>query len=432
MSGWPLTAWLAENVIWASLLMLLVLAIRAPVARFFGAGVAYALWLVPALRLVAPPATWIGNLFDTELPSLPPLLISIDGSGEAPVTSAGYGQWLPVLLALWAGGAILFLVYQAVCYRAFLRRLSLSAQSSGHHGGLPLVESEAVDGPIAVGLLDRRIVVPADFTTRYSPAERRLALDHERHHHRRGDIFINHLALAVLALNWFNPIAWAAFRAFRADQELSCDSAIAAAAPPETRCDYARALVKSASRPGLIAVCPLNHADQLKRRLKMLNHHRKDRRRLLAGSAVTATLIAASMTFGAAGHAQDKGQDKHETRERTIIIERHSSDHAEHGAQGGHAEGHRDGAVRRHLSPETAERIENCRSGNQVLNVNEGEGNQRTRMMICVQGGGSGSQVEALQSARERIAGQNELSAETRQRILAQIDAAIARARGGN
>jgi beta-lactamase regulating signal transducer with metallopeptidase domain len=58
------------------------------------------------------------------------------------------------------------------------------------------------------------------------------------------------VALIVLALNWFNPIAWIAFRAFRADQELSCDAAIAAEASPETRCDYARALVKSASRPG--------------------------------------------------------------------------------------------------------------------------------------------------------------------------------------
>ena len=48
-------AWLSQNMVWASLLMLVVLAIRLPVARWLGAGAAYALWLAPALRLVCRP-----------------------------------------------------------------------------------------------------------------------------------------------------------------------------------------------------------------------------------------------------------------------------------------------------------------------------------------------------------------------------------------
>ena len=143
-----------------------------------------------------------------------------------------------------------------------------------------------MQGPVALGLLDRRIVVPADFATRYSAEERRLALDHESIHHRRGDIWWNLVGLFILALNWFNPVAWLAFRAFRADQELACDAAVAAAASADARHDYARALIKSASRPGLIAACPLNHADQLKRRLKMMKDHRSSRARMLGGAAV--------------------------------------------------------------------------------------------------------------------------------------------------
>jgi beta-lactamase regulating signal transducer with metallopeptidase domain len=235
--GSPALAWLIENLMWASAAMLLVLAIRRPVARHLGAGVAYALWLVPALRLIAPPAEWVAQIFATPLPSLPPLLLIAEaGVGAAPPPLGGPGQWVPILLAVWAGGACVFLIVQAVAYRRFLTRLSLSMRSAGTHGGLPLIESEAADGPLALGLLDRRIIVPADFGQRYNAAERQLALDHERYHHRRGDILANHLALAMLALHWFNPIAWAAFRAFRADQELSCDAAIAAAAAPEERC----------------------------------------------------------------------------------------------------------------------------------------------------------------------------------------------------
>jgi len=103
-----MTAWFAENLVWASAAMLLVLAIRRPVAHWFGAGIAYALWLIPALRLVAPPAGWIGSIFNP-LPSLPPLFVAIDGAGGgAPLPLDGPGQWVPVLLALWAGGGLLF------------------------------------------------------------------------------------------------------------------------------------------------------------------------------------------------------------------------------------------------------------------------------------------------------------------------------------
>ena len=47
--------WLAGNLLIASLLVAAVLLLRRPVARWFGARAAYALWLAPALRLVQPP-----------------------------------------------------------------------------------------------------------------------------------------------------------------------------------------------------------------------------------------------------------------------------------------------------------------------------------------------------------------------------------------
>ena len=48
-------SWLLDTLLGVTLLMLLVLAVRRPVARFFGAGWAYALWLLPPMRLLLPP-----------------------------------------------------------------------------------------------------------------------------------------------------------------------------------------------------------------------------------------------------------------------------------------------------------------------------------------------------------------------------------------
>src|SRR5207237_9737132 len=200
------------------------------------------------------------------------------------------GHWVPLLVALVAAGAAAFLLWPVWSYQRFVRSVLRDSRKLGDYRGLQLIESGAVDGPISLGLLRRRIVVPSDFERRYSPGEQALALDHEAIHHRRLDLWWNHLGLLILALNWFNPVAWFAFKAFRADQELACDAAVAARAEPGMRHDYACALVKSASRPGLIAACPLNHADQLKRRLKMLKFHKPARLRMLGGAAAIITL----------------------------------------------------------------------------------------------------------------------------------------------
>jgi bla regulator protein blaR1 len=54
MSAMLSASWLVEALIGATLLMLLVLAVRKPVARLWGAHMAYALWALPALRMILP------------------------------------------------------------------------------------------------------------------------------------------------------------------------------------------------------------------------------------------------------------------------------------------------------------------------------------------------------------------------------------------
>ena len=413
-----MTDWLLHNMVAASLAMLVVLALRTPVARVFGAVWAYALWLLPLLHLLLPPLP--AAIPDLPLPSLALLLPAAGDQAASLPPQGGPGQWVPVLLALWAGGAAAFLIVQLLAYRSFLTRLSLASRSAGVWRGLPLVESDAVEGPIAIGLLDRRIVVPADFSDRYSEAERRLAAEHEYVHHRRGDIWWNLAALVVLALNWFNPVAWLSFLAFRADQELACDAAVAAGTGPGERHAYAQALVKSASRTGLIAACPLNHADQLKRRLRMMKHHRHSRLRSLGGAAALAVLAGAGLSLAAPGIAQPKAEGGTRTEQRRIVI-----------VEGGEGKAGGDHVVRMRRGPNGEVTLpENCREGEPLANVDEQAGNRRTRIMLCERGGGNAAtRLQRLQQARERIAGDDELTGEHRERVLAALDRAIAQAR---
>jgi bla regulator protein blaR1 len=412
MIGWAVETMLAVN-----LLVLLVLITRRPVASLCGAGWAYALWLLPLLRLVLPPLPiW-------DVPALSSaMLIPAAGEAAAPLPSSdGPGQWVPLMLALWAGGAAAFILWQIARYRGFLKSLSASLRSSYPpiFEDVPVLESRAIEGPIAIGFLDPRIVVPFDFLSRYSPAEQRLALAHERVHHRRGDLWWNGLALLVLALNWFNPLAWLAFRAFRADQELACDAAVARAAAPAERHDYARALVKAASRPGLIAACPLHSADQLKRRLKMMKNHRVSRLRSLGGSAAIATLFAAGLGLSAPVAAQDEPGER--VKERKVIIHEVGK-----GGSGPIREG------------ELAERLKDCPEAQRLMSdVTSGEGpeKQRTRVVLCSKDGKAATPemrerlVAALEKARSEVGSAGRLSPQGRTQALEALQREIERIR---
>jgi beta-lactamase regulating signal transducer with metallopeptidase domain len=301
-------AWMLETMVAATLLMLLVLAVRKPVAELFGAQWAYALWLLPVLLPLLPVPSFVPTTAAPVTIIIPEMPMESAAAVAAPVSDAGTSaEWLLMLLALWAGGAMAFAVWQQSTYSAFMLHLGPDGRRAQppSFGGVPVVESDAVDGPVAVGLFRRRIVVPVDFLTRYSETERRLALEHELVHHRRFDLLWNWIGLGFLTINWFNPIVHFAFRAFRADQELACDAAVTSRAPAE-RHDYACALVKSASHPGLIAVCPLNHAAMLKRRLRMMKKHRASWSRTAGGAAALSLVAAAGLALATPGFAHEE------------------------------------------------------------------------------------------------------------------------------
>ena len=74
-----------------------------------------------------------------------------------------------------------------------------------------------------------------------------------------------------------------------------------------------------------------------------------------------------------------------------------------------------------------------CQGANRS-EVNEGSDDNRTRVIVCTRTNNGeanpAQQAEALQRARARLAENNEIPSEQRQRVLAAIDREIARLRG--
>ena len=297
-------AWAVEALLASTALMALVLLVRGPVRRAFGPGVAYALWALPLLRLLLPPlpAEWheaAVSPISQAGEAITVLVIEPASVAAAPVShlpSLGLA-----LALLWSAGAAVFLVWHTLRHASFCRRLLRGATRVGRHGAVEVVESPAAPGPLAFGIFRRYVAFPRDFAERYDHDERDLALAHELGHHARGDLIANWTALIVLALHWFNPIAWRAFRAFRADQELANDARVLAGRSAIDRHAYACAIVKTAHGGNFSAACHLHAVDNLKGRLKMLNTSRRSRRRIAAGTASVAAIVCAGLGLTASG-----------------------------------------------------------------------------------------------------------------------------------
>lgn len=297
-------AWAIEALIASTVLMLVVLVLRVPVRRAFGAEIAYALWLLPVLRLVMPPLpeVWQASAVAPVLRATGPVTVlfveSVDTAVAPTVPVLG-----PVLTALWVAGAAAFLAWHSLAHVRFCRRMLAAAETSAECDGVRLIETAAARGPLAFGIWRRYIAFPRDFSERFEPEERDLALAHELGHHARGDLIANWIALVVLAVHWFNPLAWRAFRAFRADQEIANDARVLAGMNPMRRHAYACAILKAAHGGAISAACHLHTIDDLKGRLRMLTTTKTSRLRLMTGAAAVSLLALVGLGLTASGTA---------------------------------------------------------------------------------------------------------------------------------
>jgi bla regulator protein blaR1 len=289
--------WLTDTLLATSGLILLVLILREPVRRRFGPSVAYCLWLLPAARLVMPTMTWT---VERVVPAAtePPLTFAAlpataAATAPAPTLVEQLGGWPTILVALWLSVAAVMLAAGTLTYLRQRRAVLGEGVQLARLGSIRIVRSEAITGPMAFGLLDRIIAIPADFEIRYDERQRRLALDHELAHHASGDLWVNLIAFVLLCLQWFNPLAWVAHTAFRFDQEAACDARVLDKVDGPDRAAYGQAIAKAASGRVLLFAGALDRPKTLSRRLNSMLISSNPRRRLAGKVLIAATAAVA-------------------------------------------------------------------------------------------------------------------------------------------
>lgn len=318
-AGWD--GFLFDTLMWTGALIALVLLLRRPVARHFGAGAAYALWFLPLARLILPPVTlpgWMRPALSDTAPvadtATTASLVSEGaealGQGEMGATLAPVPMDSPIdllspLVVLWLVGAAIFMGRRFWLYAQLRRELLENARPVGEVDDIRMIETTAISGPMAFGVFDKVIALPDGFMASRERQVRDLAIAHELAHHRGHDILVNMLVQPLFAIHWFNPLGWMGWDAMRRDQEAACDARVVASRSRDERAAYAAIIAdfarrpQIAPRPALAApmACPVLGDKSIIHRLKSLPMDDGSRgRRWAARGAVAAALLAVPMT----------------------------------------------------------------------------------------------------------------------------------------
>jgi hypothetical protein len=225
---------------------------------------------------------------------------------QASVKSAGAvaaeptAWWSCFVLLAWLAGTGALALWFWQSHRTFVRHLGELRASGG-----VFFSSSLQTGPALLGLWRPKIVVPADFASRYTEREQALILAHERVHARRGDMAANLLQAALQCVFWFNPLVHAAASYFRMDQEMACDAAVLRVHPGAVRI-YADALFKSQAAanvvpPTVACIWRFNHP--IKERFMSLQQTQPRLARRLSGCLLVVTMALATGFAGVAARA---------------------------------------------------------------------------------------------------------------------------------
>lgn len=277
----------------AGLIALAVMAVRLVLRKKASRRALCMLWALVALRLLLPvsltvespvslqaeeaPVSRVYHAMQEARTSVPeeaaPAPAESSGAAAAvvptepaaePVTLRTFARWLPWIWVIGMGCMAAYMLLSFIWMRLTLR--------GAEHIQDNVYRCTQWSTPFVLGIIAPCIYVPESVSEEDLPQ----VLAHERCHIRRWDHVVKPFAFLLLAVNWFNPVLWAAYVLLGRDMENACDEMALNNADAAQRAAYSRALVSCAAQPKMAAVCPLAFGEvAVKERVKNVLGYKK-------------------------------------------------------------------------------------------------------------------------------------------------------------
>jgi TonB family protein len=279
----------------------------------------FSLWLpafeIPAVRSFAPAAALFQTTAKPSIDTVATTLAPRSSLAAPARPTENRLRWRLWLLALWAAGVTAALTQMLLAFRTMsrLRRRSTPfAAPLPHELGIapPVDILETPEGsmPMTWGILHPTIFMPRD-AANWTEERRTVVLLHELAHVRRADVATHLAARLALALNWWNPVAWIAWREFLKERERATDDLVLHSGARAS--DYAGHLLEVArgmqSEPALAwGALAMARRSQLESRLSAILDPRVNRKSPGRAAALAIALLAVAIAAPfAALRAQD-------------------------------------------------------------------------------------------------------------------------------
>ncbi len=290
---------LIDTAISASWLILAVIILRA-VFRRAPRGMICLLWALVALRLACPFSirSPLSLVPDTEavverVVSLtapvreqtdvvePETVLPVPATdGNTQTSGPDIAAWAT---AAWAAGTAGMLGYATVSYFRLRRRVAASVRVKGN-----IFLCDWINTPFILGVFRPRIYLPSAMDRE----QYTCVLAHETAHLKRRDHWWKPLGFLLLAVYWFDPLAWAAYILFCRDMELACDERVVRDMGLAERKEYSQILLDCAAGT-MPSVCPVRFGGVgVKARIKSVLRYRRPALGAVIAGGVAAVALA--------------------------------------------------------------------------------------------------------------------------------------------
>jgi TonB family protein len=150
-----------------------------------------------------------------------------DGRGSERSSLQKRLPWRESVMWVWEAGCTFSFARMIAAWLVMLR-VRWGARSLAGMEGVDVFETRSGSMPMTFGILRPAIFLPVD-SANWPEERRRAVLLHELAHIRRGDTAMHLVARAALALYWWNPLAWFAWRRFVRERERAADDFVLSA-----------------------------------------------------------------------------------------------------------------------------------------------------------------------------------------------------------
>ncbi len=135
---------------------------------------------------------------------------------------------------LWCLGVAFTLTYSVISLLCLKKKLVGAIKLSNN-----IYLCDYIGIPFVIGIFKPNIYLPSSI----GGEEKEYIILHEQIHIKRGDHIFRLFAFIALALHWFNPLVWLAYKMSGVDMEMSCDEAVIKKLGANIRAAYSTSLL---------------------------------------------------------------------------------------------------------------------------------------------------------------------------------------------